>query len=165
MRELKQPVIAPDAHVKAGAVIVGDVQVGSRSSIWHNVVIRGDLGAIKIGQRTSVQDCSVLHSEDYLPTMVIGDDVTVGHACILHGCTIGNASMVGMGSIVMNGARIGEYCIVGAGSLVTQDAVIPDGMMAFGRPAKAVRPVTDAERQFLIDHAREYAELGEETPD
>lgn len=156
------PIIDKSAHIMAGAVIAGDVSIGPHSSIWCNAVLRADMGSIRIGQRSNVQDCSVLHM-DGGGTVDIGDDVTVGHACILHGCTVKNGAIIGMGSIVLDGAVIGEGSLVGAGSLVTKGTVIPDGTLAFGRPAKVVRQLTSEEIKSNFEHAVEYAQLARET--
>lgn len=163
MREQKTPVLAENVYIKKGAILVGDVHIGEGSSVWQNAVIRADLGPIRIGACCNVQECSVMHLDEDGPPVNIGDHVSIGHACILHGCSIGNGTLIGMGSIVMDGANIGEGCIIGAGSLVTHNTVIPDGMMAFGRPAKPVRPTTEAERQENLAHAKEYSELASET--
>lgn len=163
MREKKTPVFDKNVYLMQGAVVTGDVHLGEGCNVWQNAVIRGDLGPIRIGAYTNIQECCVLHLDEDGPPVILADHVTVGHGCILHGCSVGRGSLVGMGSIVMDGAQIGEGCVVGAGSLVTSNTVIPDGMMAFGRPAKPVRPTTEAERQMNLQHAEEYTELAEET--
>lgn len=126
--------------------MVGNVTVGDESSIWYNAVVRGDMAPIVIGCGTNIQDNVVIHV-DAGSECTIGNSVTVGHGAILHGCAIGHNTVIGMGAIVMDGAKIGEDCIIGAGSLVTQGTVIPDGMMAFGSPAKVVRPLTEEEKK------------------
>lgn len=130
--------------IMEGAIVVGDVTLGEDCGVWFNTVIRGDVAPITIGNGTNVQECSVLHCTEGFP-MAIGDGVTVGHNSILHGCTVGNNTLIGMGSTVMNGAVVGNNCVIGAGSLIPGGKVIPDGMMAFGRPAKVIRPLTEEE--------------------
>lgn len=151
--------IAPSAFVAPGVQIVGDVQVGEDSSIWHNAVLRGDVNYIRVGARTNIQDLSLVHvSHETYPT-IIGSDVTIGHSVIVHACTIGNFVLVGMGSIIMDGAEIGDYVIIGAGSLVTQKTKIPSGSKAFGRPAKVVGQLTEEEREHLRWSAGHYVAL------
>lgn len=154
----KTPKIAPSAVVMETAVITGDVEVGEDSSIWCGAAIRGDLGPIRIGSRTSIQDNCVLHCPEG-GGVVVGDDVTVGHGAILHGCQIKSRSLIGMGAIVLDNAVVGEDCIIGAGALVTSGMVIPDGHLALGSPAKVKRPLTDEEKNSLLDSAKHYVEL------
>lgn len=131
-----------DEHVliAQGACVTGDVTLGKGVNIWYNAVLRGDEGAIVVGENTNIQDCAVLHEET-----VVGSGCTIGHGAIVHGCTVGNNTLIGMGSIVLNGARIGDDCIVGAGALVTGKMDAPSGSMLLGSPAKVVRPLTEAE--------------------
>lgn len=148
------------AYVAQGAVVVGDVQLGAQSSVWHNAVLRGDAAPIEVGERTNIQDCAVLHGAKGYPVRV-GSGVTVGHGAIVHGCTVGDDTLVGMGAIVLNGAQIGSGCIVGAGSLVTQGTVIPNGSVAYGSPTRVVRPATDKDLEANRENAREYLSLCE----
>ena len=127
-----------------GVRIVGDVALGRDVSVWYNAVIRGDNGRITIGDETNIQDNCTIHTQEGYD-LVIGRGVTVGHGAILHGLEIGDNTVIGMGAILMNGTRIGKNCIIGAGALVTQNTQIPDGSMAFGSPAKVIRPVTEEE--------------------
>ena len=143
-----------------GAVVRGDVRIGAGSSVWFNAVVRAEEEKIVIGQNTNVQDCAVLHVDPGMP-LIIGDNVTIGHGAIVHACTVGSNTLIGMGAIVLNGARIGKNCIVGAGSLVTGNTVIPDGWMAFGNPAKPVRKLKEAEIAQNLESARHYAALKE----
>ncbi len=152
---MNKPVISPLARIAEHAVICGNVELKSGSNIWFHTTIRAEMERITIGTDSNVQDNCVIHVDEGCP-VTVGDRVTVGHGCILHGCTIGDESLIGMGSTVLNGAHIGRGCILGAGSLVTQNTVIPDGMMAFGRPAKVVRPVTPEERADLLRNAEAY---------
>lgn len=157
---MKQPIIAPNARIADNATICGAVTLDAGSNIWFHTTIRAETEQITIGKDSNVQDNCVLHVDTGCPVR-IGERVTVGHGCILHGCSVGSESLIGMGSTVLNGAQIGEGCIIGAGSLLTQNTVIPDGMMAFGRPAKVVRPVTPEERQALLQNAKHYVEASE----
>lgn len=144
--------IAPDADV------VGNVEIEEGASIWYHAVVRADTDAVRIGKDSNIQDGVVVHT-DLTHPVIIGDRVTVGHNAILHGCVIGDETMVGMGSIVLNGAVIGKNCTIGAGAIVTQNQVIPDGMLAFGSPAKVIRPLSEEEKEFNRYAANEYLEL------
>ena len=136
--------IASTARVARGAVLVGEVTLGEESSVWYNAVVRADNAPIVIGARSNIQDCCVLHVDEGHPIQ-IGDGVTVGHGAILHGCTIGDNSLIGMGAVVLNGAQIGKNCIIGASALVTQGMQVPDGSMLLGVPARVRRPLTEEE--------------------
>ena len=149
------PEIDESVFVAESADIIGDVKIGKNSSVWYNTVLRGDEHAIRIGKNTNIQDGTVVHVGLDVDT-VIGDNVTVGHNALVHGCKIGNNSLVGMGAIVLNGAEIGEFCMIGAGALVTQNKKFPDGMLIIGSPAKAVRELTEEEKQSLIKSADDY---------
>lgn len=142
-----------------GAAVVGDVTLGRNCSVWFNAVIRGDGKPITLGQGCNVQDCAVLHS-DVFPT-TLGDYVTVGHGAIVHGCTVGDNTVIGMGAVVLNGASIGKNCMVGAGALVTGKMDAPDGSLLVGSPAKVVRPLTADEIAGLRKNAEHYVELKE----
>ena len=136
-----------------GARVSGDVMLGHEVNIWYNAVLRGDDGAIVVGEGTNIQDCAVLHEET-----TVGRGCTIGHGAIVHGCTVGDNTLVGMGAIILNGARIGSNCIVGAGALVTGKMDAPDGMMILGSPAKVVRPLTEAEIESNRASAQGYLE-------
>ena len=142
-----------------GVVLDGeDISIGRDSSVWFNSVLRVNKGeSIVIGERTNIQDLSMIHTGKG-HSVRIGDGVTVGHMCLLHGCTIGSNTVIGMGSIVMNGASIGSNCMIGAGSLVTEGKTIPDGCLAYGRPAKVIRELTEDEIRSLAGAAEEYLE-------
>lgn len=154
----KTPKIDPSCFVAPNATVVGSVTVGPNSSLWYGCVLRGDLMPITLGAQINIQDNAVVHVDRSNPVK-IGDFTTIGHSAIIHGCTIGNEVLVGMGSTILNGAVIGNNCIIGAGSLVTQGTHIPDGMLAFGSPAKAVRPVTESEIEHIRKSSRDYFEL------
>lgn len=138
-----------------GAIIKGNVTIGENTGVWYNATIRGDSNRIVIGSRTNVQDNAVVHvSTGY--SVNIGDDVTIGHGAIVHGCTIGNNTLIGMGAIILNGAVIGDHCMIGAGALVTQNMQIPDGSLAFGNPAKIIRNLTKDEMEENTNNAFRY---------
>lgn len=136
-----------------GARVSGDVTLGHEVNIWYNAVLRGDDGAIVVGEGTNIQDCAVLHEET-----TVGRGCTIGHGAIVHGCTVGDNTLVGMGAIILNGARIGSNCIVGAGALVTGKMDAPDGMMILGSPAKVVRPLKPEEIEGNQAAMEEYLE-------
>ena len=146
----------------AGSQIIGDVEIGENSSVWYNAVLRADSGQIRIGKETNIQDNCVLHM-DAGDSLTIGDGVTVGHGVILHGCTVGDNTVVGMGSIILEHAVIGKNCIIGAGTLITQRKVIPDGSMVYGNPAKIQRSLTEEEIASNRESAEEYLELSKRT--
>lgn len=154
----KSPVLGDNTWLAPSADVIGDVQTGADCSIWFNVTIRGDVMPIRIGSETNIQDGCTLHGTFKKCGVTIGDRVTVGHNVVLHGCTIGNEVLVGMGSVVMDQASIPDGCIVGAGSLVTENSSFETGMLILGRPAKAVRPVKPNEAAFLKQSADNYKE-------
>ncbi len=151
----KSPRLGTDAWVADNAQVVGDVELGDNASVWFGAVIRGDNETIRIGRNTNVQDLSVLHSDHGKP-LTIGDNVTLGHQVMVHGCTIGDNSLIGIGAIVLNGARIGRNCIVGAGSVVTEGKEFPDNSLIIGSPAKVVRTLDDAAAARLAASAEGY---------
>jgi carbonic anhydrase/acetyltransferase-like protein (isoleucine patch superfamily) len=158
------PRVAPSAYVDPGAAVIGDVTIGERSSVWPSASVRGDISVIEIGEETSIQDGTVVHTDAKYPA-IIGNRVTVGHMAVLHGCTVEDEVLIGIGAIVLNGARIGKGAVVAAGALIPEDAEIPAGMLAMGVPAKPKRPVSEDERERFrqnvknyITRAREYLE-------
>ena len=155
----QSPKIDPSALVLPGAHVYGDVQIGKDSSIWFNSVVRGDVNYIRIGERTNVQDLSLIHVSYHASPAIIGNDVTIGHSVVLHACTIRNFVLVGMGTVILDDADIGDYVIIGAGSLVTQRTKIPSGSKAFGRPAKVVGELTPQERAKIEFNAKHYVNL------
>lgn len=152
-----QPTIDPEAFIAEGAVVRGDVRIERNASIWYNAVLRGDVDSIAVGEGSNIQDGCVVHVDRGCPVR-IGRNVTVGHGAIVHGCTIGDGTLVGMGAIILNGAVIGEGCIVGAGALVTQGKHIPAGTLVIGSPARIVRAVTPEEREHNLANAQLYIE-------
>lgn len=157
MEERKTPVIPDSAFVAKGAVILGDVTLGEHVSIWYHATIRGDQGPIRIGDNSNIQDNCVVHV-DANTTVQIGSGVTVGHGAIIHGCRIGDNTLVGMGAILLNDAEIGKNCIIGAGTLITQNTRIPDNSLVLGNPGKIVRSVTTQEAQANRRNALHYVE-------
>lgn len=161
----KTPQLGERVLVDSSAVIIGDVALGDDCSVWPTTVIRGDMHRIRIGARTSVQDGSVLHITHAGPfnpegyPLIIGDDVTIGHKVLLHGCTIGSRILIGMGSIVMDGAVIEDEVVLGAGSLVPANKTLRSGYMYLGSPAREVRPLSDKERSFFTYTAGNYVRL------
>ncbi len=153
-----RPTLAVDVFVAPNATVIGDVVIGASSSIWFGTVVRGDVYPIRIGARTNVQDNTVIHVTTGLSSTTIGDDVTIGHGAIVHGCTIGNRCLVGMGSIILDDAVIGDDCFVAAGSLVTPRTNIPPGSMVRGRPAKVVGLLDEAQRMLILGSAQHYVE-------
>ncbi len=153
-----RPDIDPTAYVDESAQVVGDVVIGPESGIWMNTVIRGDVNTIRIGARTNIQDGSVLHVTRRIHPLTIGDDVTIGHAAIIHGCTLMNHSFIGMGATVMDGAVVGEFTMVAARALVTQGKTYPPGTLLVGSPAKPVRDLTEAEVERIRQSARNYVQ-------
>lgn len=145
--------------IAEGSIIRGDVTIGKDSGVWFNAVVRGDTDRIVIGDRTNVQDGAVLHVDTGFP-LTIGDDVTIGHNAIVHGCTIGNNVIIGMGAIVLNGAVIEDNCVIGAGSLVSQGKVIPAGSVAFGSPAQVKKEMSPEAIEHNHHSAEHYVELG-----
>jgi len=150
------PRVAEDAFVAPGAMLVGNVEVGARSSIWFGAVLRGDVMPIRIGARTSIQDNSVVHSTGGWWPVDVGDECVVGHGVILHGCTVADRVLVGMGAILLDECEVGSDTIIGAGSLVTAKTKIPSGVLALGRPAKVVRDLNEKDLASIRDGARIY---------
>ena len=151
------PRIASTAWVADSAQVIGNVELDEDASVWFGVVIRGDTETIRVGKGSNIQDCSVLHADIGKP-LNVGANVTVGHKVMLHGCTIGDGSLIGIGAIVLNGAKIGKGCIVGAGALVTEGKEFPDGSMIIGSPAKAVRELSAEQQAHLQLSALHYIE-------
>lgn len=149
------PNVGKNVFIAPGAVVIGDVTLGEESSVWYHSTVRGDDASITIGKRTNIQDNAVLHVDKGVP-IKIGEDCSIGHGAILHGCQIGDNTLVGMGAIVLNGARIGNDCIVGAGALITQNKVIPDKSLVLGNPGKVARSLTEEEIQANQENAQNY---------
>ncbi len=165
--EGKTPRVDATAYVHPTAQVIGDVVIGPQSSVWPNTVIRGDVHYVRIGACTNVQDAVVIHvTTDRWPT-VVGDEVTIGHRVVLHGCRVGHRCLIGIGAIVLDGAEVGEDCLVGAGALIPPETKIPPGHLVLGVPGRIVRPLTEAEKQanrhsawHYVAHAQRYRAAG-----
>jgi len=153
------PVIEPTVFVHDSAVVIGNVTIGAKSSIWPNTTLRGDVGTITIGSETSIQDNSVVHLTAGLSNTVVGNRCTVGHMVMLHGCIVDDACLIGMGSVIMDNAHIGHHSLVGAGSLVLQRAEFPPYSLILGRPAKLIRTLNDAEIAQIESSWQHYVEV------
>jgi carbonic anhydrase/acetyltransferase-like protein (isoleucine patch superfamily) len=150
------PQIAASAYVDPQAVVIGDVVIGEHTSIWPCAVIRGDIHSIRIGSRCSIQDGSVLHVQQGEYALTLGDNITVGHSVILHGCTIASRCLIGMGSIILNGARVGEGSIIAAGALIPERMEVPAGSVVMGQPGKVRRQTTPADLDAIDRNAERY---------
>ena len=155
----KKPEAAETANIVKDSVVLGDVTVGEDSCVLFYAVLRGDVEKITVGKCSKIQDNCTVHADAGYPA-AIGDYVTVGHNAVLHGCTVGQGSLIGMGSVILNGARIGKECLIGAGSLVLENQVIPDGSLAAGSPAEVKRQLTEEERKKLYESSRHYVKMG-----
>jgi len=154
-----QPDIDPSAFVANSAEVMGRVKIGADSNIWYQCVLRGDVHDIEIGARSNIQDHTVIHTSEGITPCIVGDDVTVGHRVILHGCEVQNRCLVGMGAILMDQSVLEEGCFLAAGSLVPERKVLRGGYLFAGSPARERRELTDAENEFLSASARHYVEL------
>ena len=150
------PTVAPTAYVDQSAQVIGDVHIGPESSVWMNVVIRGDVNAIRIGARTNVQDGAVVHVQTGTHPTTIGDEVTIGHGAIVHGCTIRDRCLIGMGAILLNGVSVGAESIVAAGSLLPEGFEVPPRSLVMGSPARVRRQLTDVEVDLIRGYAANY---------
>lgn len=153
------PRLAPDVHLAPTAVVVGDVEVGSGSSVWYQTVIRGDVNRIRVGERTNVQDACVLHVTGGTHPLHVGSDVSIGHRAVVHGCTVGDRVLVGIGAVVLDGARIGDESIVGAGAVVPEGAEFPPRSLLLGVPARRVREIGGEELARILRTRDDYLRL------
>jgi carbonic anhydrase/acetyltransferase-like protein (isoleucine patch superfamily) len=153
----KTPRVAASAYLAPGSVVVGDVELGEDSSVWFQTVIRGDVNVVRIGARTNVQDHSVVHVTSRTHPTIVGDDVTIGHRVVLHGCTVKDRCLIGIGAIVLDGAVVGPDAMVGAGALVPPGMVVPSGTLVLGAPAKVKRDLTAEELASFRTSAARYA--------
>jgi carbonic anhydrase/acetyltransferase-like protein (isoleucine patch superfamily) len=155
------PTVDPTSYVAPGAIVVGDVTLGPRSSVWFNAVLRGDSDAVRLGAESNVQDGAVLHTDTGSPCLV-GERCTIGHAAVVHGCTIGDGCLIGMGSVVLSGAVIGDQSIVAAGALIAEGRRYPARSLLVGSPARVLRQVTDEDvERLIVPGVRHYVEFGE----
>ncbi len=155
----KTPQVDPTAFIAAGACVIGDVIIGAESSLWYNSILRGDVFPVRVGKRTNIQDLSVGHVTSGTHALHIGDEVTIGHRVIIHGCTLNDRCLIGMGAVIMDGAEVGEESIIGAGAVVTPNTKIPPRSMALGTPARVTRELTPEEIAFLSISAENYVQL------
>jgi carbonic anhydrase/acetyltransferase-like protein (isoleucine patch superfamily) len=150
------PRLHPSVLVADGAQVIGDVEIGEDSSVWYNSVLRGDVNAIRIGLRSNIQDLTMMHVHKGRHSCVVGDDVTVGHHVVLHGCRVGNRVLVGIGSVLLDGVVVEDDTFVAAGTLLTPGTLVPAGSMVMGAPGKVKRALTPEERAFLLASAASY---------
>lgn len=157
------PKLHPTVFMAPGSKIIGDVEIGEGSSVWFNSIVRGDVHYIKIGTFTNIQDCSMLHVTNNKFPLILGNNITVGHSVTLHGCTISNECLIGMGAIVLDGAKVNKHCIVAAGAVVLQGFEVPEGKVIAGVPGKIIRDVTEAEILEMEISAKRYFDYAEKT--
>lgn len=153
------PTLHATAWAAPSADLIGDVTLGSDANVWYGAVLRGDVMPIEIGARTNIQDLALVHATSDISRTIVGADVTVGHGAILHGCTVGDFCLIGMGAIVLDNVELGEFCLVGAGALLTPGKKFPAGSVVMGSPGRVVRQVTDAEREQFRASAQHYVDL------
>ena len=157
-----KPTIPKSVFIEETAVVLGDVVIGEDSSVWFHAVVRGDVHYIRIGSRTNVQDLCVLHVTHDTHPLIIGNDVTIGHHVVLHGCAVKDRILIGMGAIVMDGVEIGEDSVVGAGALITEGTIVPPKSLILGAPAKVKRSVSDKELAWIKESAENYVRYARE---
>ena len=156
-----EPKIDPGVFVADSAAVIGDVEIGEGSSVWFGAVFRSDGDIIRIRKNVNVQDGVIIHEDEGDP-VTIGDNVTIGHRAIVHGCSVGSNVMIGMGAILLNGCVIGDNCVIGAGALVTGGTVVPEGSLVLGAPAKTIKPLSDALRDDIRLTVQEYVDLAQD---
>ena len=152
----KTPIVPDSCYVDLSAQLIGDVELGDQASVWMNAVLRGDVNSIRLGARSNVQDCAVLHGMRYLYPVIVGEMVTIGHNATVHGCVIEDAVLVGINSAILNNARIGEGSIIAAGALVPEQMVIPPNSLVVGVPAKVKKTLGDEDRKLILKYAQNY---------
>lgn len=157
-----KPTIPSSCFIEETGIVIGDVVLGENCGVWFHAVIRGDVNYVRLGHRTNVQDLCMLHVTHDTYPLIIGDEVTIGHNVVLHGCTIKDRVLIGMGAIVMDGAVIGEDSVVGAGALITEGTIVPPKSLVLGSPAKVKRPVTDNEITWIKESAENYVKYAKQ---
>ena len=157
----RTPIVPASCYVDPSAQILGDVVLGERSSVWMNAVIRGDVNSIRVGANSNVQDCAVLHGQRNLYPVIVGDWVTIGHNATVHGCTVGDMVVIGMGARVLNNANVGDGCIIAAGSVVPEHTVVPPRTLWAGVPAKMRREISDKDLELIREYAQNYLDYVE----
>ena len=150
------PLIPDNCYVDVSAQVIGDVVLGEHASVWMNAVVRGDVNSIRIGAKSNVQDCAVLHGMRYVYPVIIGEMVTIGHNATVHGCVIEDACLIGMGAVILNNARIGEGSIVAAGAVIPEQTVIPPRSLVAGVPGKVRRQLGEEDREMILKYAKNY---------
>lgn len=154
----KQPIVGESSYIDLSAQVIGDVTIGDNSSVWMNAVLRGDVNSLRVGNNSNVQDCAVLHGQRYLYSVTVGDWVTIGHNAIVHGCVLEDMVLIGMNATVLNNAKIGEGSIIAAGAVVPEGTVVPPRTLWAGVPAKMRRELGDADRELILQYARNYVD-------
>ncbi len=152
----KLPIIGEGCYIDASAQVIGDVELGPQASIWMNAVVRGDVNSIRIGAKSNVQDCAVLHGMRYIYPVIVGEMVTIAHNATVHGCVLEDMVLVGIGATILNNARIGEGSIIAAGAVIPEQTVIPPNSLVAGVPGKVRRTLGDADRAMILKHANNY---------
>ena len=152
----KMPIIGEGCYIDASAQVIGDVELGPQASIWMNAVVRGDVNSIRIGAKSNVQDCAVLHGMRYVYPVIVGEMVTIAHNATVHGCVLEDMVLVGIGATILNNARIGEGSIIAAGAVIPEQTVIPPNSLVAGVPGKVRRTLGDADRAMILKHANNY---------
>src|SRR3984885_1840166 len=152
----KTPIIAAGCYIDPSAQVIGDVELGPQASIWMNAVVRGDVNSIRIGPKSNVQDCAVLHGMRYRYPVIIGEMVTIGHNATVHGCVVEDAVLIGIGAIILNNARIGEGSIIAAGAVIPEQTVIPPNSLVAGVPGKVKKTLGDEDRKMILMYAQNY---------
>ena len=154
----KYPVIGESSYIDLSAQVIGDVTIGEHSSVWMNAVLRGDVNSLRVGNYSNVQDCAVLHGQRYLDSVTVGDGVTIGHNAIVHGCVLEDMVLIGMNATVLNNAKVGEGSIIAAGAVVPEGTVVPPRTLWAGVPAKMRRELGDADRELILQYAKNYVD-------
>lgn len=152
----KTPVIPESCYIDPSAQVIGDVELGEQASIWMNAVVRGDVNSIRIGPKSNVQDCAVLHGMRYLYSVTVGEMVTIGHNATVHGCTLEDNVLVGIGAVILNNARVGEGSIIAAGAVIPEHAVIPPRSLVVGVPGKIKKTLGDEDQKMIAKYAQNY---------
>jgi carbonic anhydrase/acetyltransferase-like protein (isoleucine patch superfamily) len=152
----KTPVVPESCYVDPSAQVIGDVELGEQASVWMNAVIRGDVNSIRIGAKSNVQDCAVLHGMRYLYPVTVGEMVTIGHNATVHGCTLGDNVLVGIGAVILNHAKIGEGSIIAAGAVIPEHAVIPPRSLVVGVPGKVKKTLGEEDQKMILQYAQNY---------
>ena len=151
-----RPTVPASCYVDASAQVIGDVQLGEQASVWMNAVLRGDVNAIRVGARSNIQDCAVLHGMRYRYPVIVGEMVTIGHNATVHGCVLEDEVLVGIGAVILNNARVGEGSIIAAGAVIPEGMVVPKGSLVTGVPGRIRREVTSEDRELIRMYARNY---------